>query len=287
MKIVIGTIRSVRNVFACILLVCFCACTTSKYAYTPSTANLLQVEQKGDFKAAVNYATATGAGEANGRKSSNGIDLQTVYAVSKRLSVKADGYFKGEGNQTIARQASVPNEVIRYKKKGAEISLGSHNFSRTKDRSSFQAFIGAGTGKFSFNSKYNDGRAMNSHSMDYFKLFLQPSYTFFVSKNYYLTFGSKISMLQFSNVVTNYPNLNTTALGYIDTKPNYYVDFILQQQFGFTQLKGMQFQFQIGFTNLATSFTSEQNNLLDEKYDYNNSWIALGLMLDVSKMRNK
>ena len=195
MKIVIGTIRSVTNVFACILLVCFCACTTSKYAYTPSTANLLQVEQKGDFKAAVNYATATGAGEANGRKSSNGIDLQTVYAVSKRLSVKADGYFKGEGNQTIARQASVPNEVIRYKKKGAEISLGSHNFSRTKDRSSFQAFIGAGTGKFSFNSKYNDGRAMNSHSMDYFKLFLQPSYTFFVSKNYYLTFGSKISML--------------------------------------------------------------------------------------------
>jgi len=263
------------------------SCTTSKYAYTPSTANLLQLEQKGDFKAAINYSTASAPASGERRKSSNGVDLQTAYAMSKKIVIKVDAYTKAERNETTAGQNGVANEAIKYKKKGIELSLGCRNFSNSKDRTPFQAFAGAGTGNFSFTGRYNNGDPNNHHSMDYFKTFIQPSYTFFVSKNYDLTLAGKINMLQFYNVATDYPDLSATPLGNIDTKPNYYLDFVMQHQFGFKELAGLQFQVQLGITSLATSFSSAQHNFENEKYDYNNVWFAAGFILDPRKLGKK
>lgn len=282
---------SKRNTATILILLSIClsslySCSTTKYAYTPSTANLLQLDEKGDFLAAVNYATAAAPVSGERKKQSSGMDLQTAYAVGKKIVVKADAYFKSERNETIATQNSIPYESISYKKKGAEISIGNRNFSKSKDRSPFQAYAGVGLGKFSFTSKYNDGRSNNQHAMHYIKVFIQPSYTFFVAKNYELTFGSKISMLQFSDVVTDYPNLSSTALGYIDTKPNYYLDFIMQHQFAFDKLRGLQFQIQFGLTSLATKF-SVPPNLEKERYDYNKTWFAAGFILDAGKISKK
>ncbi len=263
------------------------SCTTAKFAYTPSTANLLQLDKKRDFRAAVNYASSSASPVIERNKSSRGLDLQTAFAMSKKIVVKLDAYTKAERNGTVATQNGVPNELVKYKKKGIELSLGCRNFSNSKDRTPFQAFAGVGTGKFSFSSMYSNGDPNNHHSMDYLKIFLQPSYTFFATENYDLTFASKINMLQFKNVVTDYPNLSETPLGYIDSKPNYYIDFIMQHQFGFKELAGLQFQLQFGVTTLTTSFSAAQQNFLKQKYDYNNLWFAAGLILDPGKFGKK
>lgn len=263
------------------------SCTAVKYAYTPATANLLQVEGKNDFKAALNFATASSPYGGVGTKYSNGIDIQTAYAISERIVVKADGYFKGEQNQTAATQNGYPDESIKYKKQGIEMSIGCNNFSKNQKRSAFQFFGGLGTGKFSFTGKYNNGNSNNHHSMNYFKAFLQPSYTFFVTEKYDISVGSKLNMLQFSKVATDYSDILTEPLGYIDRKPNFFVDVVMQHQFGFSKLPALHFQVQLGITSLVTSFSSPQNTFTKEKYDYNNSWLALGVILNAGKMVKK
>ena len=262
----------------------FSCASAKKYAYTPSTANLLQLHKKGDFKAAVNYSTAAAPATGQGRKTSAGIDLQTAYALGKKIVVKADAFSKAELNQSTGTSNGIPFEKIRYKKQGVEIGMGCHNFSKDKDRTAFQLFAGAGTGRFSFYSQYNNGAPDNHHSMQYFKAFIQPSYTFIGTKNYDLTFAGKVNMLQFNRVVTDYPDLSSEPLGYIDTKPNFFIDLIMQHQFGFTQIKGLQFQLQFGLSKLATRFSAPQPNLIREKYDYNDTWFAAGFILDAGKL---
>lgn len=279
---------AITNFVFLYLVSLFLSCTAlAKYAYTPATANLLQVEGKNDFKAAVNYAAASASSSGGEKESSDGIDIQTAYAVNKRIVVKADGYFKGEQNRTAANQNGLPNEKINYKKQGIEISAGCNNFSKNKKRTSFQVFGGIGTGKFSFTGKYNDGNPDNHHSMNYFKAFLQPSYTFFVSKKYDISFASKLNMLQFSKVTTDYPDIFTEPLGYIDSKPNFFIDVVMQHQFGYSKLPALDFQVQFGITSLATSFSSPHNNITKEKYDYNNSWFAAGVILNTGKLLKK
>lgn len=265
----------------------FLSCTASKYAYTPTTANLLQVQGKNDFKAAVNYATASASSSVEEKKSSNGIDIQTAYAVNNKIVVKADGYFKAEENRTVSNQNGIPKEKISYKKQGIELSVGCNNFSKNKKRTAFQVFGGIGTGKFSFTSRYNNGSPDNYHNMNYFKAFVQPSYTFFVSKKYDISLAGKLNMLRFSKVTTDYPNLLAIPLGYIDTKPNFFIDFVMQHQFGFSKLPALDFQVQLGITSLATSFSSPENNFAKEKYDYNNSWFAVGAILNVREILKK
>ena len=265
----------------------FISCTAAKYAYTPSTANLLQLEGKNDFKAAMNFATAASSTGGEAKKSSTGIDIQTAYAVNERIVVKADGYSKGEQNRTAVNQNGLPDESIKYKKQGIEMSIGCNNFSKNKKRTAFQVFGGMGTGKFSFTGKYNDGNPDNHHSMNYFKVFLQPSYTIFVSKTYDMSFGVKLNRLNFSKVTTDYSDILTEPLGFIDSKPNFFIDVVMQHQFGFSKLPALDFQVQLGITSLATSFSSPQNTFTKEKYDYNNSWFAVGVIFNTGKMAEK
>lgn len=60
---------------------------------------------------------------------------------------------------------------------------------------------------------------------------------------------------------------------------------IIRHEFGFTKLPGVRFQFQNGFASLLTNFSSsEQDGFKDFKYDYNDRWIAVGIIVDVKKV---
>ena len=276
--------KTIQLLCAVLSAITIFSCSAAKYAYTPTTANLLQVEGKGNLQAAVNYATATSGRIAEGKQSSNGIDIQTAYAVTNKIVVKLDAHYKGEGNQSSISQGGVADEVVRYKKKGMEFSAGFNNFSKDKTRTGFQAFAGLGVGDVAFTSTYDAGNK-DDYSMDYIKVFVQPSYTIFVSKHYDISFAGKLNMLTFSNVKSTYSALDEEALALISTKPSYFVDFIMQHQFGAPKLKALQFQVQTGLTALTTNFSSPQNNFTRLKYDYNSLWFALGVIADLKKLR--
>lgn len=262
------------------------ACTAPKYVFSPSTANLLQLDKQGEIKVAANYAEASPLLFSDLNHSSEGLDIQSAYAITKRAGLKADVYSKWESNESIAELNGMPRDNIKYKKRGIEISGGYYNFSKKQASSKFQLFAGVGAGKFSFEQTYNSGTLkMNYHSMNYFKYFLQPSLIAIKKKNYSLDFAARMSLLHFNNIKTDYADLTTEPLGYIDSKPSIFADFIIRHEFGFTKLHGVRFQVQNGLTNLLSDFSSnEPDGFKNIQYDYNDRWMAVGIILDMKKL---
>jgi hypothetical protein len=278
-----------KNCIAALFLVLGCllfSCTIPKNVYSPATANLLVLEKKNDIKIATNVSKSSLFLIKDSRHSTFGIDIQAGYAISKKVGFKADVYKKWESNQSALQYNELPKYVNTYEKKGIEISGGIFNFSKNGNQSVVQVFGGAGAGSTSFKSSHNaDIPERNYHSMEYVKFFIQPSLTFKPKKNYWLSIATRLSSIQFENISTDFPDLSNEPLGYIDTKPSLYADLIIQNEFGFNQLKGIRFQVQHGRTHLFTKFSSTKTNgFKDYKYDYNDSWFALGLIVNLKEV---
>lgn len=274
-----------------ICIIIFSACTTSKYVYTSATANLLLLENRNDLKAAVNYVQAgTLFGLSGDRRRSRGVDIQGAYAVTKKAGIKLNAYNKTERNESVfTYQNQLPGNV-NYKKHGIEISGGLYDFSGKKAKARLQLFAGAGSGKFSLNENRFNGITGDNyyHKMNYFKAFIQPAVCFRSSSDYTVTLATAGSLIKFSNVRTNYTDLSDEPLGYIETKPSFFIDFVLQNEFGFKSLKGIKFQWQAGVTDLITRFPpSNTSFFFDEKYDYNRAWLAIGVIADIRALIKK
>ena len=268
--------------FICIAI--FSACTAPKYIYTPASANLLLLEKKNDLKAAVNFVQAgTVLGFTRSTKDSRGIDLQGAYAITDKAGLKINAYTKQEKSGGVVFYQNDPAEMKTYKKQGIEISGGIYNFSGKQAKAQFQLFAGAGTGKFSLNERRLNGYLYENfyHNMNYFKTYVQPALSIKSSPYYHVTLGSSLSLIKYYNVRTNYTDLSDEPLGYVETKPSIFIDFVLQNEFGFKRLKGIKFQWQLGFTDLLTRFPVPGSSFENNKYDYNKAWLALGIIADI------
>lgn len=263
------------------------ACTANKYVYSPVTANLLQLEEKKDVKLAANYSAAgdlSGGGTQN--QTRNGLDIQSAFAVSDKIALKLDGFYKWESNESTNNGTNSEMININYKKRGVELSGGYYNLSDKKMISKFSLYLGLGLGKLDLRElNVNISSANYFHSMSYAKLFFQPSFSIRVNKNYTTTLAVKLSSLKYYNIKTDYPDLSQEPLGFIDKKLSYFGDFIFQNEFGFSKLKGFRFQTQLGVTKLYTRFPSTSNSLFRiNHYDYNNGWFMIGVIADMKKI---
>lgn len=276
-----------------VILICiitFSACTPSKYVYTPATANLLFLENKNDLKAAVNFVKSGNIiGLSGDIRQSHGIDIQGAYAVNEKAAIKLTAYTKQESNESVFAYQNQPPNKVNYKKQGMEISGGLYNFSGKKAKDRFQLFAGAGGGKFSLNENRFNGNTNDNyyHNMNYFKAFIQPTLSLKSSPNYKVTLATAVSLIKYSGIRTNYKDLADEPLGYIDTKPSIFIDFVLQNEFGFRGLKGIKFQWQAGVTNLLTAFPVPGTMAFyNYKYDYNKVWLAVGVVANFKTLLN-
>ena len=267
----------------------FLACNTPKYIYSPASANLLQPQHKGALQVAANYATVSSAslGE-DGKQTSNGLDLQSAYAINQKIAVKADYYFKNEqNNHTKGLFPDRTISAIYYKKKGTEFSGGYYHLG-TEKKIYYQAFAGIGFGKFSFVEQH---RGLDNydyrHATNYFKGFLQPAIVLKKSENFSLIFSGRLSLLKYYRVKTDIPEIDYEAYGHIDEKPSFFGDLILGLNVGLPGLKGVLLQAQAGHTSLFTKFQTAAVASDPQKYDFNNTWLAIGIIADLFRSLKK
>ncbi len=271
-----------------VFVICFylTSCvSSSKYIYTPSTPNLLLLEEKNSAKIAINYATSSTTNnlEADNKKS-NGVDVQTAYAITKNVGLKFDFYNKWEFNQPFYTTNQF--STINYKKHGFEISTGIYNFTKNPGYSGFQLYAGFGKGKFLLNETSSTNK--NYFNMDYQKFFVQPSFTLKASAHYNFTFAARLNAINYKNLTTNYSNLANDVLGYIQTKTSIFTDFIIQNEFCFKKAAAVKFQIQLGTTRLHTYFSSVSTATVQhQQYLYNNNWASFGVITDIQKLTTK
>jgi hypothetical protein len=272
-----------------ILLICtalpvmLLSCSAPKYVYSPATANLLQIENRKDVKVAVNYATAdNGSVVGKDNRKSAGADVQAAFAAGKRIVIRVDAYTKSEQNQTaLENDLGIPEEKNIYKKRGMSVAAGVYNFSKDKEASMFQLNGGIGFGKTSFVSYYNSyPGAKGYYAANYVRFFLQPAVVIRLSENYTGTIANTFSLMNYKSIRTDISNIKNEPLGLIGTKPSFFSEFMLQNEFGFRELRGIRFQAQLGISTLLTKFHSQQ-------YDYHKVWLAMGVVADVNMLLRK
>jgi hypothetical protein len=159
---------------------------------------------------------------------------------------------------------------------------------RNTTSSHFQLFLGIANGSNKLQERASGSVVTNNyHNTNYWKLFFQPSFSVRINKNYTSIIATRFSMVKYYNTQTDYPNLSKEALGYIETKPSFFADFIFQNEFGFSSLPAVRFQVQIGLTQLFTSFYDDkitENRVgIYNRYYYNNAWFMLGTIVDMKK----
>jgi hypothetical protein len=123
-----------------------------KTAYVPNTLNTPLLKEKGEFKANVD--------ENN---------LQLAYAVTNRIAVMANGFYKRDINTHIDSQ----QKGIGWLCEGG---LGYYN--HMKHNFVFETFAGAGFGNLKFEDLNTAGSSVNikSYSVHGTKVFVQPGF---------------------------------------------------------------------------------------------------------------
>ncbi len=276
----------------CTIVVLYCtACETPRYVYSASTANTLKLNKKNDAKAAVNF-TSTGLLQSVSTNyfKSKGVDVQTAYAITKKVGLKFDFYSKREISQSGISENDLPTNRINYKKNGIEISSGWFNIIKKEEDDNIDVFVGVGKGKFTFiDAMYNKQTKaydLYNHSTNYIKLFVQPSYNSNINKFLKAGVAFRFSSISYKNVKTNLIDIDDEPLAYIDSKPSFFGDFIVNAELSFKKIKGLSVQAQIGSTHLFTNFKAANNSieLASTKYYYNNKWFTIGAVANFNKL---
>jgi hypothetical protein len=274
---------SILPAIYCLLL---CSCYTPRYVYSPSAHNVPVLVKKGDNKVAINYSF----GFANlGRKSNvatqgkvRGIDAQTAYAFSKKIAAQLNYMYRSERNAGDFDSNIIDSSVIKYKRNLTEFGLGYFTGIGKDSVVLFQLFAGAGFGKASFTDNGRDRNMIfrsRYHNMSITKIFIQPALMVRSGKNFAAALSSRHSVIFFRNINTNYSatELNNYKLDSLTYRPRVFWEPAFVNTFGFKELPGILFEFQMGFTFLMSR----------QFVDYRSSNISAGLLFDLPKLFTK
>jgi hypothetical protein len=284
--------RNIYNLILIAFLICMfvsCASTTPKYLYAPNGLNLIQVEKKNDIKAALNYA-GTGHGRAStgsSKQQTNGINIQTAYAVTNKIAIKADLYKYWENDESLNNSNPIFNFQLAYKRQSADFAIGYFNNTGEDNKISFNAFAGIGFGSNSFEGYYrNEATQRKNYESKFFKFFAMPSITYKQSNNYSISLGYKLSVVKFNNLITNDSTLKEGFYKDFTRSNSVFGDFALDNQFSFNNLKGFTFHAIIGKSTLYTTLkdvteTQGSTTFISGKYFYNNRFAAIGVIADL------
>ncbi len=272
-----------------------CYTTTPKYLFAPNSANLLQIEKKGEVKAAINYAQSKHVGnndDSPGKQTSNGIDIQTAYSVIDHVVLKADLFKKWEVDKAVNNDQSNPSRYkINYQRQGTNLSIGYYKFLDKKQVILFNIDVGVGFGKTSFNGTYRkDSINKYFYSANNVTFLITPSLKLKISKNYNLILAYRLSGVDFSNIKTNDITLTKGLYAAVADKKSIYGDIVIDNEFGFNRLHDIRFHWQFGVSKLYTHFSFEPDygsQYFEDQYEYNNSFGSFGIVANLNKLLKK
>ena len=275
------------------LMLSSCFSTTPKYLFAPNSTNLIDIKNKGDLKAALNYSsTRHPSNDGNsGRQNSNGIDVQSAFAFSNKFAVKLDGFSKWETNRSVNTSNNPYQYLLKYKRIGEEFSVGYYTLKGEKKQLALNIFAGVGAGKTSFNGTYRLNSANTYfYNAQHTKFFLVPSIRLNLSDNYSIGVAYKLTSVDFHNINTNDVELTKGLYKSFADKNSVYSDFVIENQFCFEQIKKLKFHLQFGVSKLFTSFNyiNEMGSaIINEQYQYNNRFASIGLVADIKTLIKK
>ena len=183
------------------------ACNTPRYVYSPPAQNVPLLTEKNDSKLGILYSSNAGGDEEifnYSKAKSNGLDVHAAYAVSNHLALQFNYFHRKELNGDAL--GNTPS-LIKYNRNLTEGGIGYYTAVNNKKNLFFQAFAGAGAGKFSFKDFKLNGanyEYRNFHQADVTKIFLQPAIMYRNEKMMGLALSSRFSFVNYHNIKTDY-----------------------------------------------------------------------------------
>lgn len=279
---------------AIITILCLSSCLliTPRYLHAPNSSNLLQVEKKKDIKASLSYSkTAHEHLKGGGSKQqSNGIDIQTAFALSNKIAIKLDAFAKLENDKDNLKKETIDNYNIYYKRRGIELSVGYYKCFGKKKNIGFNIYTGIGFGNNNFNGVFrNDSMINRTYSCNHTKWFLIPSIKLLGTKNYSLLLAYRLSVIKFNTINTNDVELTKGFYNDLTSKNSVFGDVTFDNQFGFNKINGIKFHLMIGSAKLYTYFTKSEvtvngSSYSSNQYLYNSTFGSFGVIADVRKL---
>lgn len=272
------------NVF--LLIFYFSSCYTPRYVYSPSAHNVPVLSKKGDSKLAINYAvnplTNSSDNTSGSKAKGHGIDVQFAQALSGHWAIMVNCFNRTERNSGDFDSGNRDSVTINYKRRLVEIGAGYYHILGDNKQAVFQVFGGIGFGKSDFT---DEGRNFNSlyrtrfHNMNLIKLFIQPAFMLRSKNNFAASFSSRNSLIFFKNIRTDYNTneLNNYKLDSLSISPRLFWEPAVVNTFGFKQLPGVQFEFQLGFAFLVSS----------RFVDYRSFNFSTGILVDLPVLLRK
>ncbi len=279
----------------CISGLTSCYTTTPKYLFAPNSANLLQIEKKGDVKAAINYAQSKhrkNNDNSPGRQTSNGVDIQTVYSPINHIAIKVDLFKKWEIDRAVNNDQSNPYRYkINYQRQGTVLGVEYYKFLNKAKGILFNIDGTVVFGKTNFSGIYRKNEFTKYvYSANNSTLSVTPSLRFKVSKNYHLVPAYRLSNVAFSNITTNDSLLTRGVYAAFAAKKSVYGDMIIENDFGFNSLHDIRFHWQLGLSKLYTHFSSHSISTTQsfiDQYEYNDFFGSIGIVADINNLFKK
>ena len=271
---------------ACIAFV-FASCETASFIqHTPTLANTGQHTEKGELHGNLLYSS--GSSTTNNISVSgsndepyeqvNGIQAKGSYSISNSLAIQSSYMHSSEKGGSI--NSNQKNIVYNYNRNITEAGLAFYENLNSNN----SLFIEIGTGMGLGNNKATEvssalvpGGRFYNHNI--FKLYVQPS-LYYVSKNFCVSVGGKLSHINFNDILTNYTtaerqNRSITTDNKLTTTT---LDFFTKFDAFLTKLPWLGFNFQVlNSSDLGRKFNTNQND--------NN--IGFGLSFRFDKMSEK
>lgn len=258
-----------------VLLIFLSSCYSPRYVYSPVTQNIPMVRKKNDVQAAAYIAGGTAGTFSNSTPHSYniGMDLHLAYAFTNHFVVLANQYNRWERNNSNNDVVVGDSIQIRYKRGLTEFA-GGYFSSFNHVNTSFQFLAGFAFGSFNIaeSNARNTIGALRYHNSNVEKFFIQPAIISGISANFTATFSSRISMVYYKNITTNYSfsELNDYFLSDLSTSPVFFWEPSMTYLFGSKHIHGFKLETQMGLSVL-----------LNKRFvDYRTLNVALGVVSD-------
>lgn len=257
-----------------------------RYVYSPSAQNVPLIAEKGDSKLGILYSTNGGGvaveNEKEYRRFARGVDIHGAYAISKRFALQGSFYQRSEQNGGDFGFQDSGYSIIKYKRHLTELGFGYYTKINSSGKMFFQAFVGIGMGKFIFDDKgKDDGGASYTrfHQSHITKFYIQPAIMFQNEKRSSLSLASRISFINYSNIKTDYSDLELEnyELAVLGRSPAVFWEPSFIHNFGLKKMPFIRLEYQFGFSVLMSS----------RFYDARSVIFSAGLQADIRNLLKK
>lgn len=258
------------------------SCYSPRYVYSPIAHNVPLIQGKGDSKLAAHYSVNLGENkqfDKFGRvNQGHGLDLQAAYAVTSHLALQGGYATRNEKNYADYSVNSADTSLISYQRHSAEFGVGYFTYMTARRNAVFQVFGGISLGRSTFTDRFLKEPAAPEkfHRMDVTRLYLQPAIVIQAGQVYTTALSSRISMVYFRNISTNYSaeEQSSYQLDQLRNPAKIFWEPAFINYFGLKKLPGLKLELQCGLAFLMTQ----------RFVDYRSFNFSAGLVADLPKL---